>query len=209
LIKFHIIIIFINCLKLNQENKMLKKIFTYLFLIVFTTFSTVPAYSSSFNTPKINGLMFDLGYGGSGASVAVGYRWWHFSGALGLSGFANDIPNYAKVPPVGVVISQNQPLPSGYESQSYTAIDVFLDAGFHIDFYPYSAFAQIGFFTSQDTILAKNLETGSRYRYATSSDAGMSFGGGLEYIYSKNLTFGAGYHTRRGIFARVMYTWMK
>lgn len=185
-----------------------KKIFTIGLMIIFMFFTVSPSHSSSFSTPKINGLMFDLGYGGSGLSATVGYRWWHFSGSLGIAGFANDIPNYARTSPTGVVISANQPLPSGYESESYTSIDVYADAGFHIDFYPYSAFAHIGFFTAQDSILAKNIETGSRYRYATRSESGMSFGGGLEYIYSKNLTFGAGYHTRRGIFARIMYTWL-
>lgn len=187
---------------------MRKNLFTIALSILLIFCFVSPVNSMSNQHPKIKGLMFDLGYGGSGLSAAIGYRWWYFSGSLGLAGFANDLPSYAKYPPTGVVLSANQPLPSGYEEDRYTSIDVFGDVGLHYDFYPYSAFVQIGFYNAQDSILAKNIESGSKYRYKVENSAGISWGLGLEYIFTKSITVGAGYHTRRGGFARLTYTWM-
>lgn len=188
---------------------MKKSISTIMFIAIIISFSLPlnSQESKSAGSSKVQGLMFDLGYGPSKLSAAVGYRWWMFSASLGIAGFANDLPNYARTSPTGVIISPNQPLPSGYEADRYTSIDVFGDLGFHYDFYPFSAFAMLGFYNAQDSILAKNIETGSRFRYATETKSGMSFGLGGEYIYSDNITIGAGYHTRRGIFARFTYTW--
>ena len=163
--------------------------------------------TESSGSSVIKGIMLDLGYGGSGLSAGVGFRYWNVSAAIGIAGFANDIPNYARSSPTGVTISPSQPLPSGYSEDHYTSIDVYFDAGYHYDFYPYSVFAQVGFYSAQDSILAKNMETGSKYFYATESTSGFCFGLGGEYIVNDQVTLGVGYHTRRGGFARFTYTW--
>ena len=178
-----------------------------LLAISLTTGYAQDEEQSSSSSSYLKGIMLDLGYGGSGLSAGVGFRYWNFSAAIGIAGFANDIPNYARTSPTGVTITPNQPLPNGYSEDRYTSIDVYFDAGYHYDFYPYSVFAQVGFYSAQDSILAKNMETGSKYFYATESTSGFCFGLGGEYIVNDQVTLGVGYHTRRGGFARFTYTW--
>jgi hypothetical protein len=111
---------------------------------------------------------------------------------------------------LGEVISPMQPLPDGYEEERYSSTQVSIDLGLHVDYYdPISVFVHFGFYSAQDTILAAKFDgrNTSRYRYRYEVVSGMAYGGGLEYIWSNTLSFAVGYHTRKGIFGRVVYTW--
>ncbi|MEN6295256.1 MAG: hypothetical protein ABFD61_03895 [Chloroherpetonaceae bacterium] len=168
-----------------------------------TDASTVPVFFA-----KEKSVFGDIGYfGPGGLSLGVGVRYWFASLELGLSGFAKSIPNYSMYSSE-VQIYPTQPLPNGYEEDKYSKIIVTGDLAFYLDrLDPFIIFASVGFYSQQDSILAKNIQTGDRYYYKYYNTSGASFGLGVNYVYSDQFQIGLGYHTKRGVFARVTYYW--
>jgi len=153
-------------------------------------------------------LQFDLGYTNySGLSAALGFRYWLFSFSIGLSGFANKIPAYS-MDSYSVNINPMQPLPNGYEEEKYGALLVTADLGFHYDITEnIGLFASIGYYSSTDTLLAYNYNNYIRYYYKYYVSDGIAFSVGGDYFLTDQIKAGLGYHTRRGIFARISYIW--
>lgn len=153
-------------------------------------------------------LQFDLGYTNySGLSAALGFRYWLFSFSIGLSGFANKIPAYS-MDSYSVNINPMQPLPNGYEEEKYGALLVTADLGFHYDITEnIGLFASIGYYSSTDTLLAYNYSKDIRYYYKYYVSDGIAFSVGGDYFLTDQIKAGLGYHTRRGIFARISYIW--
>lgn len=160
----------------------------------------------------IKAIFIDVGGGGNGMSAALGFRYSFASLSVGLAGFTNKIPNYALTPPTGVYFNPTQPLPSGYTEDKHLGLIVSFDAGFHLDyFYPYTFFATVGYFTQQDSVLAKEVRidgrSPNRYAYRVENTDGFAFGGGGNYQISDYVALGLGLHTKRGIYGQFVYTW--
>lgn len=155
-----------------------------------------------------NAIQVDLGYTNhTGISAALGYRYWLFSLSIGLSGFANKIPPYS-MDSYSVNINPMSPLPNGYEEEKYGALLVTFDVGFHYDINEnLGLFGSIGYYSATDTLLAYNYTKDIRYYYKYYITDGIAFGAGADYFFSDNVKVGLGYHTRRGIFARLSYVW--
>lgn len=189
------------------------KLLRYLIAINTLLFLVVPNIISQSAAPKedlphVKGLFLDLGWGPAELGIGAGVRYWMFSGELWLGGLSVNTPNYAMQSPPGELISAGQPLPNGYEEESFTTTVIGFDAGFHYDFTPYwSAFAQVGFYSATDTVLARNISDNVYYRYRHETESGIAFGLGAEYAVSEQIVVGAGYHTRRGGFLRFTYQW--
>lgn len=182
-----------------------------IFAISLIPFANSIAESDEYY-PPVKGIFIDVGAGGDGMSANLGFRYSYFSVALGLVGFANTIPNYSLTPPIGVIINPNQPLPNGFEADSYTGLIVTADAGFHFDyFYPYTVFATVGFFNQQDSVLAKDNSTGvtrgNKYFWRAENSLGLTFGLGGNYQINDYVALGLGYHTKRGVYGQFLYTW--
>lgn len=153
-------------------------------------------------------IQVDLGYSSyAGISAALGFRYWLFSFSLGLSGFANKIPAYS-MDSYSVKINPMQPLPNGYEEEKYGALLVTADLGFHYDITEnIGLFASIGYYSATDTLLAHDYNKDVRYYYKYHVSDGLAFSLGGDYFVSDDIKAGLGYHTRRGIFARLSYIW--
>lgn len=154
-------------------------------------------------------IQVDLGYSNyAGVSAAVGFRYWLFSFSIGLSGFANSIPAYSK-DSYSVQINPMQPLPTGYEEEKYGALLVTADLGFHYDITEnIGLFASVGYYSSTDTLLAYDYKKDIRYYYKHYVSDGIAFSVGGDYFVTEDIKAGLGYHTRRGIFARISYIWL-
>lgn len=158
-------------------------------------------------TKTLKGLVFDFGIGLDGGSMAFGFRYGILSAHMGFAGLFQNIPNYSYTNPIGVNLNPNEPLPNGYSEEEYTGTSVFGDIGVHLAYLEtLNFFANVGYFTQQDTILARSPE-GSYYRYVYRAYDGITFGGGVEYTVSRWFRLAAGYHSKRGVFARFTYTW--
>lgn len=201
----------------------MKRNFLFRFIIAFAFLATqLPQYvkaqyddeNAIENNPapvlfaKEKSIFGDIGYfGPGGLSVGVGVRYWFASLELGLSGFTKSVPNYSMYS-YDVGISPSQPLPMGFEEDKYTKILVTGDLGFYVDILdPFILFASIGFYSQQDTILAKDVQEGYRYYYKYYNSSGVAFGIGANYVLDDQFEIGLGYHTKRGVFARVTYYW--
>lgn len=176
---------------------------------IFT--SKISQANASDDLPPLKGLFFDFGGGGDGLSGALGFKYSFASLSIGVVGFTNDIPNYSQVPPTGIYFNANEPLPSGYEAEKHTGIIVCFDAGFHYEYYPWTFFGTVGYYTQQDSVLAKEVRNDgrkpSRYSYKVENSQGVSFGGGANYAITDNVSLGLGLHTKRGVYAQFTYVW--
>lgn len=155
----------------------------------------------------LKGFAFDLGYGLDGGSLAFGFRYGVLSAHMGFAGLLQFMPTYSFTPPPGVRLNPNEPLPTGYSESEYTGTSVFGDIGYHLAYLEtLTFFANVGFYSQQDTVLARSPE-GTYYRYATRSSDGITFGAGAEFVMSRWVRLAVGYHTKRGVFGRFTYTW--
>ncbi|OGU58517.1 MAG: hypothetical protein A2X64_01340 [Ignavibacteria bacterium GWF2_33_9] len=156
----------------------------------------------------VKAVNVDLGYfGPAGLSAAAGFRYWFASFTLGFSGIVNDIPNYA-LNGYAQGIYQTKPLPANFDEKNYPALIVTGDFAYHYQILPkVSAFASLGFYSQSDTTLAWDYSNDWYYYWKTQKSSGVAFGLGAEMDYQENLRIGLGYHTKRGIFARLSYYW--
>lgn len=156
----------------------------------------------------IKGAFADISVGSPGFGIGIGGRYMCFGLNLALIGLANSTPAYALQHPPGVVINRNQPLPQGFEEDKFLSTMITADALLYADlFEKISLNASIGFYSRNDSILAKRVDTGSRYIYKNETDAGLCFGVGAEYVLNDKLNIGAGFHTERGAIIRFTYLW--
>ena len=156
----------------------------------------------------IKGVFADFSIGSEGFGIGAGARYMFVGLNLGLTGLANSSPPYAHQNPPGVNIIRNQPLPPGYEEERFMSMMINGDLMFYMDYFEQFSFnASIGFYSKNDTILAKNTATGSRYIYNNETQSGLCFGIGAEYVLQDYLNVGAGYHTQRGVVVRLTYLW--
>lgn len=153
-------------------------------------------------------INLDVGFGGpAGVSAALGFRYWFGSFTFGLGGFANSMPNYSRNT-YNVKIYPNNPLPAGYSEEKYGALVVTGDFGLHYDgFKPFSVFVLVGFYSQTDSVLAYDYKQDVRYFYHTLTSSGLAFGFGGEYKLQDAIYVGLGYHTKRGVFAKLTYYW--
>lgn len=159
-------------------------------------------------TGKLMGVNADLGYfGPAGLSLGAGFRYWFAGFTLGISGLMNDIPNYSTYG-YDEGIYANSPLPPNYDGKSYPALIVTGDFSFHYEVIKkVTAFGSIGFYSQQDTVLAWDFTDDVYYYWKYTKKSGVCFGLGADFDYSDILKVGLGYHTKRGLFARITYFW--
>jgi opacity protein-like surface antigen len=157
---------------------------------------------------RMKAIHADVGYfGPAGLSAALGFRYWFASFTLGLSGLTSNIPNYS---PYGyeLGIYPHSPLPANYISKNYAALVVTGDFSFY---YPVlkkvNVFGTLGFYSQQDSVLAWDITDDVYYFWRNKKTSGFCFGAGAEFDYQDNLKLGIGYHTKRGLFARLAYFW--
>jgi hypothetical protein len=156
----------------------------------------------------IKGVFADLSVGSNGFGIGAGARYMFFGLNLGLTGLANSSPSYAFQYPAGVVINRNQPLPGGYEEERFMSTMIHADLMLYFDYFESLSFnGSVGFYSKNDTILAKNITTGSRYIYRNETESGLCFGLGAEYVLNDYLNIGAGFHSQRGVAFRLTYLW--
>jgi opacity protein-like surface antigen len=150
----------------------------------------------------------DLGFfGPAGLSGALGFRYWFASFTLGLSGLMKDIPNYSTYG-YDLGIYPQSPLPANYDAKSYPALIVTGDFSFYYEVVKkVTGFGSIGFYSQQDTVLAWDFTDDVYYFWKNKKSSGVCFGLGAEFDYNESMKVGLGYHTKRGLFARLTYFW--
>ncbi len=189
----------------------MKKIVSYLLIYsIFGLSTAVAQYDKYVWEPltPIKGAFGDVSIGGDGLGVGIGARYMFFGLNIGLTGLANSTPAYALQAPSGVNIIRNQPLPSGFEEERFLSMMIDADLMLYFDLAETISFnASIGFYSKNDTILAKNIQNGSRFIYDNETESGLCFGLGAEYVLQESINVGAGYHTQRGILFRLTYLW--
>jgi hypothetical protein len=171
----------------------------------------LPAFAQKGETynedvPSLYGIHAELGYGAPGLGAGLGFRYEFFSFTVGLSGFANSIPNYLSYKE-GENLQLNQPLPGGYVQEEYEAIVVSFDAAYNHEFDWGNVYAGVGFYSQQDTVLAKEVKTGDYYTRGVINSSGICFNFGADYYWSENIGIGLAIHTKKGILARFSYYW--
>jgi hypothetical protein len=156
----------------------------------------------------IKGIFGDISFGNPGLGIGAGGRYMMFGLNLGLVGITNTSPAYAKQIPTGVTIRRDQPLPNGYEEERFLSTMINVDAMFFLDWTENVSFnVSLGYYSANDSILAKNIVSGSRYIYRNEVKSGMCYGVGLEYVIHVSANIGMGYHTERGFVFRATYIW--
>jgi opacity protein-like surface antigen len=147
-------------------------------------------------------LFFDLGFGANNLSTGLGFRYWHFGASIGLTGFTNTVPAFSYP-------AYNHPKPSGQNAltEKFTSLVVAGDVYYFHDFNKFTVYANVGYFSQSDTVLVKDIDRGEYFYDSRESKSGMTFGGGLEYILSKWIAIGLGYHTKLGVTAQIGYRW--
>lgn len=185
----------------------MKRLKTLLALLLLALF-VLPSYSqASDEYSEFKAINLDIGYGSYGLGAAAGFRYSFLSLTVGIAGFANDIPNYASIAPQGVIITPHQALPTGYVEDKYEALMFTADLAYNYDYEDFTFYGSLGYFTAQDSVLAKNILNGDRYSYKVENSSGISVGIGSYYSISEWICLGLGYNTKRGIFGQFVYTW--
>jgi hypothetical protein len=166
-----------------------------------------------FSDNPIKAALGDVTIGSPGLGASIGLRYDFIGLSFGMAGFLNSTPAYGNRPPQGVDITPSEPLPAGYEDDRITTILVDLNAHFfynlkELDAERITLFGTVGYFAQNDTILAKDISTGFRYRYRSDTKSGLQVGGGIEYEFNLKLNVGAGFLSRRGLLLRVAYVWI-
>jgi hypothetical protein len=188
---------------------MKKFIATILIFTIFglTSASIAQEYAWEPLSP-VKGVFGDVSVGSPGFGIGAGARYMFVGLNLSLMGLANSTPTYALQGPAGVFFNRNQPLPSGYEEEKFLSMMLAGDLIFYMDYFEKLSFnASIGYYSRNDSILAKNITTGSRYIYSNVTESGLCFGLGAEYVLNDNFNAGAGFHTQRGVVIRLTYLW--
>lgn len=189
----------------------MKKTFNILLILFFmlafsqTAFSQDDYYGDYEELPPMKQLFLDLGFGPNGTGAGVGFRYSFFGFGLNLSGFAKSIPNY---------ITYERLRPEDvYSTEKYPTIILSIDGYLFYDIDDYfTLFGNIGLFTQGDSVLARKKSSESvasedLYFLNTDSSTGVSFGAGIQYLIWENVGLGAGYHSKKGIFAQLSYYW--
>ncbi len=141
-----------------------------------------------------NALLFQLSYGIPGFGVGAGYRYTNFSAQFGLSGFANNIPNYNP-------ITLNEADIAPDSKKSYTTLVLSIDFGYHYNFNKLTAFGTVGYYSQTDTVLAKKEGEDQWYRTRfPETTPGIAFSLGGNYAVSEQLALGLAYHTQHGVY---------
>ncbi|MFH1049764.1 MAG: hypothetical protein V1779_02400 [bacterium] len=152
-------------------------------------------------------LNLDLGYGSSGPGGALGFRYRFLGLGISATGFATDIP---KTSPQQ---SGNQ---SNLQQKSYPGNTVCGDFFGYYDLEEISLFANIGFYSSIDSVLLWDPEKRLYYRHGVVNQGGICFGFGAQMPllflnedndYLEQIVGGIGYHSQIGVYLRIAYRW--
>ncbi len=155
---------------------------------------------------KDKAVLGDIGIGAPGLSIGGGFRYWFASLSIGYAGIFNSIPNYSHQLPIGVKIRPNEPLPTGYRADSYTASMINIDFNLYYEqFLPFILTASIGYYSQADTVIAYNADSKSSYFYRTETSSGVCLGLGVEYQINDLISAGVIFHSKRGLLLRMTY----
>lgn len=173
-----------------------------------TNDSTVTVRNFQDPNKPIKALLFDGGYGFDGGSFAFGYRFWNITAAIGVAGLAVNIPPYSTDRPPGITFDPTGNLPTGFSRTRVPGKAVFVDAGYYLNYLEtLNFFVIVGFYAQNNTVLALQNSSGAYYYVATIKSDGYTLGGGMELKLSDWIRFAGGYHSKRGVFLRLAYTW--
>ena len=152
-------------------------------------------------------LNLDLSYGSGGPGGALGVRYRFLGVAISATGFANDIPK--TVPR----ISGNT---SDLMEKSYPSNTVCGDVYGYYDLEEISLFANLGFYSSVDSVLLFDSEELIYYKKGAVTNGGVCWGLGAQMplifinednLYLEQLVGGVGFHSRLGVYVRIAYRW--
>lgn len=152
-------------------------------------------------------LNFDISYGSSGPGGALGFRYSYFGFGISATGFASDIPRTSPQQ------SSNQ---NDLQEKKYPGNTVCGDFYGYYDLDEFSLFANIGFYSSVDSILLWDSKEKLYYRHGTEITSGICWGFGAQMpltflnednVYLDQLIGGVGYHSRLGVILRIAYRW--
>ncbi|MEI6089916.1 MAG: hypothetical protein WCR42_05665 [bacterium] len=170
--------------------------------------TTKPMRNFQDPTKPQKALLLDGGYGLSGGSFAFGYRFWSLTASIGVAGLAVNVPPFSYNRPPGVTFDPSGDMPTGYSRTLVPGNAVFVDAGYYLSYLQtLNYFVIVGFYAQNNTFLAYETSSGSYYYVASAKTDGFTFGGGMELRMSDWIRMAVGYHTKRGVFLRLAYTW--
>lgn len=151
---------------------------------------------------KLKTILFDLGYWHESMSMGFGFRYSNFGAMMGLANFTNKLPGY-----------DNTILPEssvGY-TEKHRSLTISFDAYYFHNIYDnLDAYANIGFASGADSILARSNSPQADdelHRYKSENFTHITCGFGVDYYLAKWLSLGLGFHTERGVFFRLGYFW--
>lgn len=180
----------------------LKRIISILSIVVAFLLANNFSYSAKevSSEPEIKNIFFDLGYGQYKTSFALGFRYWFAGLSIGVTGIDPGIPGYTND-------LRYQPSSKKFNEERYTSLCVSGDLYYYYDISDLSLFANIGYYSQADTILAYYPENDTRYTYKNENKSGITFGLGGQYSVSSSIMLGLGYHSKRGIYAQLGIFW--
>ncbi len=144
-----------------------------------------------------NTILAGIGYGGAGLCFNAGYRYTNYSLQLGLSGIANDIPNYTLRDRIN---ANKDPYT---DKQNHEALILSLDGGYHYNIDKFTLFGNLGYFWQTDTVLARRTDgvDDNLHLLGTETESGVCFGLGAYYYISDMVDLGLGFHSKHGVYA--------
>ena len=177
-----------------------------------TTIAGVEVYTDRVyvqdSTNNLKAICFDVGYGFDGISGGMAIRYWNIAIGIGATGMLAPSKDFAYSAPIGERFSQSEPLPEGYYADNAPGQGVYIDASYYLPYLePFTIFATVGFYAQQDTLIAVSYDSGNAFYRGGTTKSGPTFGGGIEYYNSQWIRTAFGYHSKRGFFFRLAYTW--
>jgi hypothetical protein len=198
------------------EKQMTNKIKVFFLLLITMLILSFNAYSQNINDdyyededyyePNWKNLFFDLGYGSGGVGGALGFRYYFIGVSLGVTGFANNIPD------AGYFV----PTTEEFEYKNYPSNSVFGDVYYFYDFEDFTLFANVGYFSSVDSVMKYYYEDKAYQKHGIEEDSGLTWGFGvnksLYFLNEENERFdqllaGVGYQSEMGIYLQITYRW--
>jgi hypothetical protein len=157
---------------------------------------------STEDLPPIKYAFGNVGYGPYYLWAAAGFRWWYFGISFGLSGFNKSLPAFRS----------DSILQPRYIDHTEDFIKLIMhgEASFYYDVNPYlSLFASIGFYSQNDSVLARSIDYQDPYlyRHTDKTEGGLCFGLGGHYFLENQIGIGIGYQTKNGFYIQLGYYW--
>lgn len=156
----------------------------------------------------LKALFLDGGFSNDGLSFALGVRYWNLFFDIGSAAIGSQSTPYSHQAPYGMNFGLYEKLPAGYSRSYIPGNTVFMDVGYYLAHLETLTFyIMLGFFAQEEVITVVEDDSRLQYYVGRSNSSGWILGGGMEYTLSQWVRLSLGYHEKRGVFARISYTW--